>query len=526
MAGRKIRRSDQLMGTSRSRKSKTTIAICCCAGAVVIALVLFFFVLGGLRTDADKEKWLAEGTYMEGVSVDGINLSGMTLTQASETILPVAQSKIENLKVSYTVLGSTYSLSGKELGASIDFQSTLKEALLYGKTGNFFNRTAQSSEAKKSGVNFPLKISLNESSVKEAVDKKGAEYNVQPQSASLKVDTSNVGSWDDRSTLTTTGKVEITKPVEGKTVDADKLTSDIMAAAQNDTLSNVIETSVNITQPEENKETPSDMVLMASATTYFEDSKSGRRYNIWKMSTVVNGVVLKPGETWSINDAAGPRTTETGWDSAAGIRDGSYVDEPGGGICQVSSTLYNALLKAEVEIVDRSHHSWPLGYVKTGLDATISTGSPDFVFKNNYNVPIAIVVNCDAVNSRKLTVSVYGPSRDYAVKLESNIVSETEPTDEMQIIYDSSMNEGETQIVKKRHNKIVVDIYKIKYNPDTEEELSREKLYTDTYRAFAGQKKVGTKTTAPSQPEPTTEPSASPSVQPSPSPDASPSSEA
>ena len=128
------------------------------------------------------------------------------------------------------------------------------------------------------------------------------------------------------------------------------------------------------------------------------------------------------------------------------------MDEPGGGICQVSSNLYNALLKAEVEIVDRSHHSWPLGYVKTGLDATISTGSPDFVFKNNYDVPIAIVVDCDAVNSRKITVSVYGPARDYAVKLESDIISETEPTEEMEIIYDSSMDEGETQIVKKRHN--------------------------------------------------------------------------
>ena len=283
MAGRKIRRSDQSGRISAKHKNKAAIAICCCAAAAIIALILFLFVFGGLNSEADKEKWLAEGTYMEGISVDGIDICGMTLTQASETVLPIAQDKIENLRVNYTVLDAQYSLSGKELGASIDFQSVLREALLYGKTGNFFQRASQSSEAKNNGVNFPLKITLDEPTVKKAVEQKGTEYNVEPQSSSLKVDTENIGSWDDRSTLTTTGKVEITEPIEGKEVDADKLTSDIMAAAQNDTLDQTIAATVNITQPEANTETPSDMVLMASATTSFEDSKSGRRYNIWKI---------------------------------------------------------------------------------------------------------------------------------------------------------------------------------------------------------------------------------------------------
>lgn len=98
-------------------------------------------------------------------------------------------------------------------------------------------------------------------------------------------------------------------------------------------------------------------------------------------------------------------------ENAAGISDGQYVDEPGGGICQVSSTLYIALIKSEVEIVTRSHHSWPLSYVPTGLDATISTGGPDFVYRNNYDTPIAVVVTVDGKDERSITVKVHGPKR-------------------------------------------------------------------------------------------------------------------
>ncbi|HBU13224.1 MAG TPA: vanomycin resistance protein VanB, partial [Clostridiales bacterium] len=100
--------------------------------------------------------------------------------------------------------------------------------------------------------------------------------------------------------------------------------------------------------------------------------------NIWKMSDIINGVKVEPGETWSINEEAGPRTYNLGWQGAPGISDGEYKEEAGGGICQVSSTLYNAVLRAELEIVERKHHSWPLDYIDGGLDATISTGAPDF----------------------------------------------------------------------------------------------------------------------------------------------------
>lgn len=493
MSAKMSRKPDDILKEPMSKKTRTIIAVCSVAAAAIIIAVVLLFMTGGLRSEEDKAKWLSEGTYLDGISVEGVDLSGMTLAQAAEAIKPVAQQKIDSLSVNYTVRSETYSLTGAELSATIDYQSTLEEALLYAQVGNLIERTSQANKAKNEGVNFPLNISLDQDKVRAAVDKKGELYNTEPQDATLKVDTKNVGGWDDRDELTTSGTVELADAVEGVQVDGEKLTSDIIAAAEQGALDSVIEAAVEVTQPSVTKEQlGGDMTLMASATTYFEDSKAGRRYNIWKMSTVVNGIVLQPGEEWSINDAAGPRTSEAGWDNAAGIRDGTYVDEPGGGICQVSSTLYNALLKAEVEIVDRSHHSWPLGYVKAGLDATISTGSPDFVFKNNYDVPIAVVVDCDAVDSRKIVVSVYGPPRDYAVRLESDIVSQTSPSEDMKIVYDDTMPEGQTKITKNRHDRIVVDVYKIKYNPDTEEEISREKLYTDTYRAFAGEKVVGT----------------------------------
>ena len=95
-------------------------------------------------------------------------------------------------------------------------------------------------------------------------------------------------------------------------------------------------------------------------------------------------------------------------EGAPGISNGEYQEEAGGGICQVSSTLYGSILRAEVKVVDRTHHSWPLTYVDGGLDATISTGAPDFKIQNNYDIPIYIVATCDG-SARTIEVSIYGP---------------------------------------------------------------------------------------------------------------------
>lgn len=502
MAGKqkKVVRKKNASGADKAKNIRVLL-ICALAVLIVVAGVLawIFIAKGNEEANMSRDEILAKGTYFEGVSIANIDVSGMTLAEAKPQIEEKASQTLMDLKITYSAMGNTYPLTAEELGATIDVQAVMEKALFYGREGDATQRTAEINKAKEEGVNFPLEAKADEEILAASLETQGEAYNIEMQNATVSVKKN-----EDEKNLQVSGELEFIEEVAGKEIDTEKLIADIQTNLQSGDFTSVIPTTVVDTQPEITlEELKENCQLMASFSTSFKSSAYGRRYNIWKMSTVVNGVVLQPGESWSINEAAGPRTKENGWEDAAGIKNGAYVDEPGGGICQVSSTLYNALLKAEVEITDRSHHSWPLSYVDPGLDATISTGAPDFQFKNNYDYPITIIATTDAKNARTVKVSVYGPPMDYTVKMESKIVLNEEPGP-AETVYSSEMKPGTSEWTKPRHNKIKAEVYKIKIDKETGKEISRELYYTDTYRAFTGQITIGPSAT----PKPETTPPA------------------
>ena len=209
---------------------------------------------------------------------------------------------------------------------------------------------------------------------------------------------------------------------------------------------------------------------------------------------------ILPGETWSINEEAGPRTYSRGWKGAPGISDGEYKEEAGGGICQVSSTLYGAVLRGEVEVVDRSHHSWPLDYVPGGLDATISTGAPDFVIKNNYDVPIYIIAKCDGEGAKTIQVQIYGPK--FADGLTREFTSELIGTfggGKVNYIDDPSLPAGTEQTIIKEHIGKKYQTYKHYYDADGNE-VKVEKFSVETYDNKPAKVRRGTGTVTPETP--------------------------
>lgn len=482
---------------NKEKNIKKILLIALIALVVVAAILVTIFLLNG-EQELSREEILATGTYFEGVSVEGVDLSGMTLEEAKPLIEEKAAYLEEQTTINYRVGTETYSLTGQEMGLTVDYEPTLEEALLYGREGDASERTALINQAKEEGVDFPLTLSVNRTVLDTTLSQKSAQYDIQPVDAKVEV-----VKEEDEDSLYINGEIVFTPEVMGSVVDAAKLGDDIETAIANRETETVLETVSNEVAPEVTEEVlRENCVLRNSYTTTFKTSKEGRRYNVWKMGTVVNGIVVQPGETWSINDAAGPRTNENGWKNAAGIANGAYVDEPGGGICQTSSTLYIALIKSEVEITDRSHHSWPLEYVPAGLDATISTGSPDFKFTNNFDTPITVLVKCDGEDERYITVEVYGPPMDYNVRFETEIVGDEEPGPAETVI-DEDMKPGTSEWTKPRHNKITVDVYKIIEDKETQEIISREKFYTDVYRAFPGQITMGPTVTPTPTPTPT-----------------------
>lgn len=200
--------------------------------------------------------------------------------------------------------------------------------------------------------------------------------------------------------------------------------------------------------------------LATFSTKYVNNA--ARTTNLRIAAGKMNGKVVMPGETFSFNSVVGPRTASRGYKAAAIYSDGQVVNDVGGGICQVVSTLYNAAVQANMDITERRNHSFLPTYIGPGYDATVVYGSQDFKFKNTRDYPIKIVAS---VEDGYCTVSIYGLKTDneYDVSIETNIIKHT------------------ARKTKGGSDGYVVDSYRVvKQNGEV---ISKEKISRDTYSA-------------------------------------------
>lgn len=217
--------------------------------------------------------------------------------------------------------------------------------------------------------------------------------------------------------------------------------------------------------------------MLSKFSTSFTSSNSNRSTNIRLAAQKINGTVLMPGETFSYNQVVGKRTAAAGFKPAPAYFGGEVVQEYGGGICQVSSTLYNAVLYANLEITERTNHGFKPSYVTPGLDATVSWGGPDFKFTNNRDYPIRI--SCDT-SGKILKIYIYGLKRDtdYKVVLESTYVSTVYAKTTYKT--DPSLASGETKVIQSGSNGCRTVAYKYLYDSNGTL-VSTECLSRDTY---------------------------------------------
>ncbi len=245
---------------------------------------------------------------------------------------------------------------------------------------------------------------------------------------------------------------------------------------------------------------------LATYSTTYASSNYNRSTNISLAAKAVNGTVLMPGETFSYNGTLGQRTTAKGYREAGAYVNGQVSTEVGGGICQVSSTLYNAALLCNLEIVARTNHSFEPAYVPAGQDATVSWKSPDFQFKNNREYPIKLVASA---GSGRITFVIYGvkSDNDYEVKIQSSKTG-TIPFS-TQYVNDDSLPVGTTKVTQSGSNGCRSVTYKILYKDG--QEVSRTLINSDTYNPH---NQVIAKGTKPVEVQPTPTPAPTPSPEP------------
>ena len=220
--------------------------------------------------------------------------------------------------------------------------------------------------------------------------------------------------------------------------------------------------------------------LISAYTTNTTKDKN-RNTNIELSARAISGITVQPDEIFSFNGATGERTAAKGYKEAPAISGGQSKDEVGGGVCQTSSTLFNAVVRADLEIIERNAHAWPSSYIEKGFDATVNWPGLDFKFRNNTNQPIFIVAG---YSNRQVTVNIYGMSLGPGVKidLESELVRTIPQPEGINYVINTSLAPGETKKTVTGRKGYEVNTWKVWYQGNRE--IKREVLFKTTYKAY------------------------------------------
>lgn len=491
----------------------------------IISIVFILLVLSTIFAVFNQNSNL----IVKGIHIKGIDVSGLTQEQAKEK---VTEAFIESLSADLILThnGEEIALSPADIYASFDIDEAVNLAYNIGRNGNLFQQNFEIIAAFTSRYNISPGFSYSAELLEEKltqIEQNLPDYVVQPsytmEGNELKIQNGKAGVLIDRSTLTSqivhvlnnlenaTQKIEIpTISVASDPIDLDAIYQEVHKEAVDayytkdpfavypsstglDFSVSLDEAKAMLTEQKEEYVIPLKVVypkvttndlgseafpdLLATYSTTFSTKNTNRSTNIRLATQKINGVVLMPGETFSYNQVVGKRTTANGFKVAAVYSNGEVSEGVGGGICQVSSTLYNAVLLSNLEVTERRNHTFHTGYVPAGQDATVSWGAPDFKFKNNRNYPIRIVAT---VSGGKITTKIYGLKQadDYTVKISSSIVGSIPYKTTYKT--DSSLGAGNTKVIQKGSNGLKSVTYKILYQNG--KEVSREVISRDTYQ--------------------------------------------
>ena len=416
-------------------------------------------------------------TFYAGVEVDGISLEGMTKEEGLSAVKAHNQPKLDQIKIVLTHEDKRWEYGYQHINAQINIEEIIEEAYIIGRQGTVVDRLKEIYYTSTEPRKFQTTLTYDVSLLRDEVEAIAKEINEEPVDATIEFNP------DQKE------KFSFTAEKIGKGMLTDKTMEDITAKVDAGDFT-PYEIPIEELHPQYTLE---EVQTWTSRIAYYSTKltdNSNRNHNIRLSSSAYYNVRLDPGEVYSFNEATGPRGAAQGYKPAAVIKDGNrFEDEPGGGNCQSSTTLYGAVLRADLEIVERLPHSIPSTYTAIGTDATVNYPYADFKFRNNKDTPIFIT---RYISGGRLHVEIYGkPSEEYD-KIE--IVSyETgrSKVPEYKIVKDPNLYEGEEIVEIVSRPRIKAVSYRVYYKNG--KEINRIKETNSTYPAVTGRKRVGTK---------------------------------
>ena len=366
--------------------------------------------------------------YMHrGVRIEDIDVSNLSKEDALKEVKSVTDEMIKNKVVNFTYEDISLPVPLRDFGYKLNLEDAINKAYSYGRSDNLFYNYLDIIKGYIFKKNFVAKPDIEDAKREEVILNIGSKifkkaldaYPIIKDDGSVTIKESEIGRYMDIN--------------EAK----DLINLDILHEEK-------IELPVYKTEPKiySNYYDGIDKKLGDFETDYSSSVKN-RKENIRLAASKFNNMKLNPGDEISFNDVVGEISEKTGFKSATVIVGGEYESGIGGGICQVSTTLYNSLILSDLEITERHNHSRPIHYVDLGTDAAVARGYKDLKFKNNTNNPILIL---SEANGEKLNFKVLGngSDRDYEVKIIPQLLGTVSPG--VDTIYSDALPEGESTV--------------------------------------------------------------------------------
>lgn len=351
---------------------------------------------------------ISDDKILPGVSISGVVLGGMTQEYA-ESILRESFKGIQEKDLVFEDEDENWIISMKEIGAEHNYREATRVAFSVGRSGSAMNRIWDHLRRSKESINITLPLVFDEQALKKEIDRISTEYARSPRNARLSLEK---------------GQVRFISSAAGREMDKEIALEKITSMTADNNLRINIETKVLL--PQIIDEDISGLTdLLGECTTWFSLESEGRVKNITKAAEQINGTLIRSGEMFSFNDLVSPVDENNGYYIAPVIIGNQLVDDFGGGICQVSTTLYGAVLLSGLEIAERYPHTKLVKYVPPGLDAAVASGVKDFKFKNNLRHSVYIIAAPQKGNGM-IKVSIIGvkeDSRVYVVDTDETIIT-------------------------------------------------------------------------------------------------------
>lgn len=464
----------------RKREQRKRIFLLCLillAVAVLLAVVLLFKSCNGNKNknentpnkepivgqDNESDSNLEDtGVFFSGIYIEDIAMEGLTKTEGKKLVLKKLEESCPwDMQVKYEE--KVYEIPDI-LSSNLD--EIMDQAYKLGRDGDEKQQKEAQKQLKENPVYLTVEGEYDETIVEHIIEEIDQEFSVEATSADL------IGYDKEKKEFL------YSNASEGLVLDKEDLKEKIDQAVKEKKYDAILEAKMN--EMEAGATSIKDQVKKIGTFKTTTTSNKDRNENIRLACEAMNGIVVKPGETFSMNELTGARTVDKGYKPAGTIVNGKLVEEPGGGVCQVSSTLYNALIFAGLKTTERFSHSLEPSYVTPGEDAMVSYPSADLKFVNNGTSSVIILFN---FQNQQLEASVYGvPILEEGTTREMySERAEVIPIPEPEYIEDSSLKAGEEVVVTAGKQGVKVVTYLITKKDGVE--ISREFFHNSIYKA-------------------------------------------